>query len=177
MKKVLSLLLALLASFSLISCSSIGLEFEDIVDGVIDETIDFIDREEDIEGMVSDFKAENIDEKEYYTSKEDVALYIHVYDKLPSNFISKKEASKLGWESSKGNLWDVADQMSIGGDRFGNREKLLPSKEGRQYYECDIDYDGEYRGAKRIVYSDDGLIYYTGDHYKSFSLLYGDENK
>ena len=111
----------------------------------------------------------------HYTSREDVGLYLHLYGQLPSNYITKSEAAALGWESSKGNLWEVTEQMSIGGDRFGNREGLLPSMEGRQYYECDINYEGGYRGAERIVYSNDGLVYYTPDHYASFELLYGEE--
>ena len=111
-----------------------------------------------------------------YSSKEDVALYIHTYGKLPSNYISKSQAKDLGWDSKKGNLWGVAKGKSIGGDRFSNRERTLPYKQGRQYYECDIDYDGGHRGAKRIVYSNDGLIYYTEDHYATFILLYGHEN-
>ena len=82
---------------------------------------------------------------------------------------------ELGWQSSQGNLWDVTEKKSIGGDRFGNREGKLPIKEGRQYYECDINYEGGYRGSERIVYSNDGLIYYTKDHYENFVLLYGDE--
>ena len=90
--------------------------------------------------------------------------------------IPKKEAKKAGWVSSKGNLAEAAPGKSIGGDRFGNYEGNLPEKEGRQYYECDIDSDGSYRGAKRIVYSDDGLVYYTEDHYETFELLYGEEN-
>ena len=116
-----------------------------------------------------------LSETGYYTSKEEVALYIHTYDKLPGNFITKKEAMKLGWQSSKANLWEVSDKMSIGGDRFGNREQRLPEEKGRQYFEADIDYDGGYRGSKRVVYSKDGLIYYTDDHYDSFTLLYGKE--
>ena len=156
MKKILSLLLVVLLSFTLVSCSYLDLILED----------DTSKMEEDIV---------NIDEDGYYTSKEDVGLYIHTYDKLPDNFITKNEASKLGWESNKGNLWEVTDQMSIGGDRFGNREGNLPKKDGRQYFEADINYEGGYRGAERIVYSDDGLIYYTGDHYDTFTLLYGDE--
>lgn len=72
-------------------------------------------------------------------------------------------------------MWDVTDKMSIGGDRFGNRENRLPIKAGRVYYECDINYKGGYRGPERLVYSNDGLIYYTGNHYDSFTLLYGDE--
>lgn len=115
-----------------------------------------------------------IDEDGEYTSKEDVALYIHTYGKLPQNFIKKNEAKKLGWEG--GSLEPYAPGRSIGGDRFGNYEGLLPEAEGRRYTECDIDTMGRSsRGAKRIVFSNDGLIYYTGDHYKSFELLYGEE--
>lgn len=103
-----------------------------------------------------------------YTSRDDVALYIHLYGELPGNYITKSQASKLGWNG--GNLWDDAPGKSIGGDRFGNYEKLLP--EGKSYRECDIDYQGGARNAKRIVFSDDGYIYYTEDHYASFEQLY-----
>ncbi len=111
-----------------------------------------------------------------YTSKEDVALYIHLYGKLPGNFITKAEAKKLGWGDTYGSVDDAAPGKSIGGDRFGNREGLLPKKTGRTYTECDIDTRGKKsRGAKRIVFSNDGLVYYTGDHYETFELLYGSE--
>lgn len=110
-----------------------------------------------------------------YTSREEVAEYIFLYGHLPDNFITKKEAKALGWVSSEGNLGDVAPGKSIGGDYFGNFEKNLPEKKGRDYHECDIDSSGGYRGAKRIVYSNDGLVYYTEDHYKTFELLYGEE--
>ena len=115
-----------------------------------------------------------IDKQGKYTSKEDVALYIFTYGELPSNFVSKSKAKKMGWVASKGNLLKVCEGCSIGGDKFTNREKKLPTKKGRQYYECDIDYQGGNRNAKRIVYSNDGLIYYTDDHYNSFELLYGE---
>lgn len=106
-----------------------------------------------------------------YTSREDVALYLETYGELPGNFITKKEAQALGWEG--GSLEPYAPGKCIGGDRFGNYEGLLPVEEGRVYHECDIDTLGaERRGAKRIVYSNDGLIYYTEDHYGSFTLLY-----
>ena len=117
---------------------------------------------------------EFLDEDGSYTTKEDVALYIHLYGRLPGNFMTKSEARKLGWES--GSLEHYAPGRCIGGDRFGNYEGLLPEKSGRTYTECDIDTLGkEKRGAKRIVFSNDGLIYYTGDHYHSFELLYGEE--
>lgn len=109
-----------------------------------------------------------IDENGSYTSKDDVALYIHTYGKLPSNFITKKEAQKLGW--SGGSLEPYAPGKCIGGSHFGNYEGILPDG---NYRECDIDTLGKKsRGSKRIIYSDDGRIYYTKDHYKSFEQLY-----
>ena len=110
-----------------------------------------------------------------YTSKEDVALYIHTYGRLPDNFITKKDAQALGWTG--GSLEPYAPGKCIGGSHFGNYEGILPEKEGRSYTECDIDTLGaDKRGAKRIVFSNDGLIYYTEDHYESFELLYGEED-
>ena len=115
-----------------------------------------------------------IDKDGVYTTKDDVALYIYTYGELPSNFITKKEAQKLGWEG--GSLEPYAPGCCIGGSYFGNYEGSLPEKKGREYTECDIDTLGkDSRGAKRIVFSNDGLIYYTGDHYKTFELLYGEE--
>lgn len=117
---------------------------------------------------------EELPEDGIYTSKDDVALYIYLYGHLPSNFITKKEAEKLGWKG--GSLEPYAPDKCIGGSRFGNYEGLLPEKDGRTYTECDIDTLGaDKRGAKRIVFSNDGLIYYTEDHYESFELLYGEE--
>ncbi len=117
----------------------------------------------------------DIAEDGVYTSKEDVALYLHTYGKLPGNFITKKEAKALGWEG--GSLEPYAPGKCIGGDYFGNYEGNLPEKSGREYHECDIDTLGaDSRGPKRIVYSNDGLIYYTEDHYETFTLLYGDED-
>ena len=109
-----------------------------------------------------------------YTTKEDVALYIYLYGELPQNFMTKQEARKLGWEG--GGLERYAPGMCIGGDRFGNYEGILPDAPGRKWTECDIDTLGaKSRGAKRIVFSNDGLIYYTDDHYETFDLLYGEE--
>lgn len=116
-----------------------------------------------------------IDKDGVYTTKDDVALYLHTYGHLPSNFITKKEAEKLGW--SGGSLEPYAPGKCIGGSHFGNYEGMLPEKDGRSYTECDIDTPGaDKRGAKRIVFSNDGLIYYTEDHYETFELLYGEES-
>lgn len=109
-----------------------------------------------------------------YTSKDEVALYIHTYGHLPENYITKDEAYDLGWQSD-GTLDEVAPGKSIGGDYYGNYEGVLPDEPGREYHECDIDYESGNRNGKRIVYSNDGNIYYTEDHYNSFEHLYGDD--
>jgi ribonuclease T1 len=107
-----------------------------------------------------------------YTSKEEVCLYLETYGELPSNFITKSEAKKLGWEG--GSLEKYAPGKCIGGDTFGNYEGLLPENE--EYHECDIDTLGaDSRGAKRLVYSDTS-IYYTEDHYETFELLFTKSN-
>ena len=108
-----------------------------------------------------------------YDSRDEVALYIHLYGHLPDNYITKKEAQALGWPG--GSLEPYAPGKCIGGSRFGNYEGALPDAPGRKYTECDIDTLGASgRGAKRIVFSNDGLVYYTEDHYQTFTLLYGE---
>ena len=178
-KRLTAWLLALVMALTLVGC---GDEFAVITgttggdqepqqqqqdmlpDGNDDETPDAPDDGADVA----------IDEDGSYTSKEDVALYIHTYGHLPGNFITKKEAQALGW--SGGSLESYAPGKCIGGSHFGNYEGLLPEAEGRSYTECDIDTLGAgSRGAKRIVFSNDGLIYYTGDPSESFELLYGEE--
>ena len=106
-----------------------------------------------------------------YTDKEHVAAYIHRFGCLPSNYITKNEARALGWSPSEGNLAKVAPGKSIGGDAFGNYEGALPEAWGRKYYECDIGYRGGTRNAKRILYSNDGLVFYTEDHYETFEEI------
>ena len=107
-------------------------------------------------------------------SAESVAAYIHAYGCLPDFFMTKNEAKALfGWEG--GALDNLAPGRAIGGDRFGNYEGQLPEAKGRYYTECDIGTIGNgSRGAKRIVFSNDGLIFYTEDHYETFELLYGE---
>lgn len=142
---------------------------------IIETTVKETTAEETIieDTTIQETEPENlVTEDGEYSSKEEVALYIHLYGHLPSNYISKEEAEKLGWVASKGNLWKVAPGKSIGGSKFGNYEKLLPTAKGRKYTECDIDYDGGKRNAKRIVFSNDGLVYYTEDHYETFEQLY-----
>lgn len=171
MKKLLSILLVLAMLVSMVGCAiledtSVGSNssiLNELNDPVELTTQDTTTSEEDVP-----------DPDGSYTSKEDVALYIHLYGCLPSNFITKSEARKLGWKS--GSVEKYAPGKCIGGDRFGNYEGLLPKAAGRTYYECDIDtLGGKSRGAKRIVFSSDGLVYYTSDHYASFTLLYGEE--
>ncbi len=107
-----------------------------------------------------------------YSKPADVALYLHTFGKLPPNFITKEKARQLGWVQEQGNLWKVTDRMSIGGDVYSNFEGRLPKAKGRTWYECDVNYQGGFRGPERLVYSNDGLIAYTKDHYEHFTWLY-----
>lgn len=102
-------------------------------------------------------------------SRECVSAHIRRTGALPQNFITKKQAGELGWQG--GDLWRYARGKSIGGDRFGNFERRLPDKKGRIWRECDIEYRGGARGAKRLIFSNDGLIFYTADHYESFERV------
>ncbi len=167
MKRWLSLLLALiLAAATLLSgCSELGIEMDDLL--ALTETIS---EYELVQSILPADEGTTVREDGAYSSKSEVGLYLYLYGKLPGNYLTKDEAYDLGWSSKKGNLWEVAPGMSIGGDKFGNYEGLLPK--GKQYYECDIDYEGGHRNARRIVYSEDGYIYYTEDHYETFEQLY-----
>lgn len=100
-----------------------------------------------------------------------VANYLSANGKLPCNYITKSQATALGWVSSKGNLADVAPGKSIGGDVFTNREGSLPTASGRTWREADINYTSGFRNSDRILYSSDGLIYKTTDHYETFTRL------
>lgn len=169
MKKALSLLMAIIMVFSLSSCMFLTNTATVGIIGGADGPTEVV-----VSEVVTLPDGTDLDEDGWYYSAEDVSLYIYIYHHLPSNFITKDEARELGWEG--GSVEDYAEGCAIGGDVFGNREGLLPEADGRVYYECDIDTDGSNsRGAKRIVYSNDGLIYYTEDHYESFTLLYGEE--
>lgn len=126
------------------------------------------------ESQPSESEETSLAEDGWYSSKEDVALYLHLYGRLPDNFVSKADAQAAGWTGGNVERY-TGEGTAIGGSRFGNYEELLPKAEGRTYQECDIDTVGaSSRGAKRIVFSNDGLIYYTDDHYESFELLYGE---
>ena len=179
--RITAVLLLLIMLFALISCDALDMA-KDFASKLENELEDF-DTDTDTGTAAgttaesgSDTPAVSIDENGSYYSKDEVALYIHTYGKLPSNFITKNEAEALGWNGGK--LESCAPGKAIGGDYFGNYEGQLPEKKGRSYTECDIDTKGAFaRGAKRIVFSNDGLIYYTEDHYETFVLLYGDDKR
>lgn len=166
MKKIIKLLALLLLTLSLTACSVMDVLGE--VDW--DEVANAIDQAQTTQEGTGNH---SLKEDGSYTSKEDVALYLWVYGCLPKNFMTKKEAQDLGW--SGGSLEPYAPGCCIGGDSFGNYEGLLP--EGPKYTECDIDTMGaKSRGAKRIVFSSDGYIYYTDDHYESFTVIWFTED-
>jgi len=157
-----------------------GADSADVLDGAIDilETVEVyaqpLGAQAEDAPAYEDEDEPVIDEDGWYYSKEEVALYIHTYGRLPDNFVSKNQAEKAGW--SGGSVERYLPGMAIGGSRFGNYEGQLPKAQGRTWTECDINTNGKSsRGPERIVFSNDGLIYYTPDHYESFELLYGEE--
>ena len=102
-----------------------------------------------------------------YCTVDEVAAYIKEFHKLPSNYITKKEAQALGWHG--GPLSKYAPGKSIGGDTFTNRQHILPDSDDK-YIECDINANGTSRGAERIVYNTGNFkVYYTDDHYNTFT--------
>ena len=110
-----------------------------------------------------------------YYDVVNVVLYLEAYGELPPNYITKNEAQALGWEG--GSVEKYKEGAAIGGDTFGNREGLLPAAGGRKYTECDIDTHGySSRGSRRLVFSNDGLYFYTSNHYESFSEVTVTEN-
>ncbi|ERJ12211.1 ribonuclease domain-containing protein [Haloplasma contractile] len=118
---------------------------------------------------------QDIDEDGLYTEKDQVALYLRTYGRLPNNYITKREAIKIGFFNSKENILEQNEKISIGGDIFYNKEEVLETINNRIYFECDVNYTGGSRGKERIIYSNDGLIYYTNDHYETFTVLYGED--
>ncbi|MCR4787361.1 MAG: ribonuclease [Lachnospiraceae bacterium] len=159
---ILSIILVLLSSLILTGCTSARIEMGSKEPT---ETKSKIESTVEDEESAPEKEADTIDEDGFYYDLESVVLYLDEYGKLPSNYITKKEAEKLGWEG--GPVSDYVEGGALGGTHFGNYEKLLP--EGN-YKECDIDTENaKGRGAKRLVYSDDGKYYYTDDHYESFS--------
>ena len=109
------------------------------------------------------------------TDPQQIVNYLDLYGELPENFITKNEAKDLGWDSRYNYVGDVAPGESIGGDRFGNYEGSLPEKKGRRWYECDANYGGARRGPERVLFSSDGLYYYTDDHYQTFTQMFPED--
>lgn len=174
-KRILSLLLMLSVLFApmLTGCTQDQLAVATgVLSAVLEETEEEQSTEVEPQSDLSDSsEAEDqpLDPDGSYTDKDEVAEYIDTYGELPDNFITKNEAKALGWDSSKGNLQEVAPGKSIGGDRFGNYEGRLPDG---KWTECDVNYHGGYRGSERLVFSEEGAIYYTNDHYETFEQLY-----
>ncbi len=155
-KRILALLLALLTLLTLAACGGAVEEAVNVLDEVLEES----------QTLPADDRLPEYGE--YYYDVENVVLYLEAYGELPPNYITKSEARKLGWEG--GSVEKYQEGAAIGGDTFGNREGLLPEASSRRYAECDIDTDGYgSRGARRLVFSNDGLYFYSDDHYETFS--------
>lgn len=118
------------------------------------------------ESFLSTESVQSLEPDGYYYELEDLVAYLQEYGHLPVNYITKEQARELDWQIDDGS------GLVIGGDPFGNWEGLLPQKPGRQYYEADlVEGYSHHRGPCRLVFSNDGLIFYTDDHYESFEKI------
>ena len=172
-RRLLAIVLALLVALSALTAAAAE-DWRDLLRGLYGLSDDY-DAGEQTE--VHD-DAEEQTEVEFelpVTDPQQIVNYLALYGELPENFITKSEARALGWDSKYNYVGDVAPGKSIGGDRFGNYEGLLPEKKGRTWYECDADYRGKKRGAKRVLFSSDGLYYYTDDHYQTFTEMFPED--
>ena len=171
LKRLSALLLALLLAFSLFACGAdlpVNSPEASVSSAPVQSNPPAETPSPDPEPIIP------VKEGAAYYDPDNVVLYLYYFGELPPNFITKDEARDLGW--SGGSVERYREGAAIGGDRFSNREGTLPKASGRTYTECDIDTDGYHsRGSRRIVFSNDGLIYYTHDHYEHFELLYGEE--
>lgn len=114
-----------------------------------------------IEVDIDDYKVVEIG---LYNTKEEVAIYIYLFNHLPSNYKTKSQFNKSDYTKE--------NKLSTGGDRFYNKEGRLPDISNIKYIEADIDYAGGGRNSKRIVYAIEPLlIFYTADHYYTFSIM------
>ena len=171
MRKTLCLLLAMLMLL-LTACGGAEDEAGRLLADALTEAADSLLTSDDSPEQDEDWAPEY---GGYYYDVENVVLYLTAYGELPPNYITKDEARDLGWQG--GSVEDYLDGAAIGGDRFGNYEGLLPEAKGRSYTECDIDTDSYgSRGSRRLVFSNDGLFFYTHDHYEHFDEVYVTED-
>lgn len=164
MKRISVLLISLLLVFSLFSCELIE-PFSEPKESSPGQ-VSIIDEKSKAEGSEEEPETA-VDENGSYYDLEHVVVYLSLYKKLPNNYIKKSEAQALGWQG--GSVEKYKPGAAIGGDYYGNYEKLLPVSKGVKYTECDLETNGSKpRGEKRLIYSSDWHFYYTEDHYESF---------
>lgn len=176
LKRLLALALAMLLATAAFTAAATAEDWRSLLRdafGLEDDADDSADAGESTQGDGQDGYVFD----EPITDPQQIVNYLSLYGELPDNFITKKEARSLGWDSSYNYVGDVAPGKSIGGDRFGNYEGLLPDKKGRTWYECDANYRGKKRGADRVLFSSDGLYYFTNDHYSTFTQMFPEDLK
>lgn len=130
---------------------------------------------QNVKSLLSVYDLNEVKEEEQYNNYLDVVAYIYYFHKLPSNYLTKSQAKSLGWKGS-GNVWanEQLKGKNIGGDTFNNREQRLPITASNTYIEVDVNCSGGTRGMYRIVYNRYTFdIYYTDDHYATFTYMIG----
>ena len=93
--------------------------------------------------------------------------WIKQFDELPEYYITEAELLKLGWRRGKSPAKYAPGKMATMGI-YLNGNKHLPTAPGRIWYEADINYYSGKRNRHRLLWSNDGLIFVTYDHYETF---------
>ena len=93
--------------------------------------------------------------------------HIKNVNKLPDNYITKEELKSFHWKRGKAPS-NYAPGKIVGGNIYKNDDLHLPHEMKRIWYEADINYVQGKRNSQRLVYSDDGLIFVTYNHYQTF---------
>ena len=172
LRRLMALLMALLLALSAVT-AAVAEDWRDLLRGLYGLSDDYDGGDAAYEDDGSQEAALTPEDFELpVTDPQQIVNYLALFGELPENFITKKEAKALGWDSRYNYVGEVAPGKSIGGDRFGNYEGQLPEEKGRTWYECDANYRGRKRGAERVLFSSDGLYYYTDDHYQTFTEMF-----
>ena len=170
LRRLASLLLALLLLITA-ATAAVAEDWRDLLRGLYGLEDDY----DGDETAFEDGESEELPVREDFelpvTDPQDIVDYLEYFGELPENFITKKEARSLGWDSGL-DLSKIAPGKSIGGDYFGNYEEKLPVGKGISYREADCYYTRGKRNAYRIIYSSDGRVWYTEDHYNTFTELF-----
>ena len=100
-------------------------------------------------------------------------FWLTYFNKLPDYYVTEEEAYNIGWIRGKSPAKFIPGKMLTMGI-YNNSNGHLPQAAGRIWYEADINYYEGRRNGHRVLWSNDGLIFVTYDHYATFYEIIGE---